>query len=210
MAPSVVDCWKTPQASTIIAMNARQQRPMVLTPLVLIEIPPLNLPTLRTREHVSMTLRGGTEAPSLGRDTVTENAYCRQQPMPCFVSHVLPQEVTTAKSQPCGKLWRAGSGNIDLPCCCQRPNVVPETLQIPDCWNMNPAKMGGDECALPRCTPVRYSLASTFEDDDAQTQEDSAPRCKPARRARQNPDLRTPHSKAHSGVSKANPKRFSR
>ena len=81
-------------------MNARQQRPMVLTPLVLIEIPPLNLPTLRTREHVSMTLRGGTEAPSLGRDTVTENAYCRQQPMPCFVSHVLPQEVTTAKANP--------------------------------------------------------------------------------------------------------------
>src|SRR5229473_5732087 len=25
------------------------------------EIPPLNLPTLRTREHVSMTLRGGME-----------------------------------------------------------------------------------------------------------------------------------------------------
>ena len=80
-------------------MNARQQRPMVLTPLVLIEIPPLNLPTLRTRKHVSMTLRGGTEAPSLGRDTVT-NAYGRQQPMPCFVSYVLPQEVTTAKANP--------------------------------------------------------------------------------------------------------------
>jgi len=69
-------------------MNARQQRPMVLTPLVLIEIPPLNLPTLRTREHVSMTLRGWNGGPpSLGRGTVIRSAYCRLQLNTLFFDH---------------------------------------------------------------------------------------------------------------------------
>jgi hypothetical protein len=65
--------------------------------------------------------------------------------MPCFVSHVLPQEVTTAKANPVENFVAPAAENIDLPCCCQRPNFVRETILIPDCWNMNPAKMGGDE-----------------------------------------------------------------
>src|SRR5712692_870351 len=59
MAPSVVDCAKRPQASSSIAIHARQQRPTEApTSFVLIEIPPLDLPTLRAIVRGPQALRG--------------------------------------------------------------------------------------------------------------------------------------------------------